>query len=75
MYRYVIILFAALLQQSDGYSSGAPPEACSSLQPNHGATSQPTETNPYELTIEEFLSSSGAYQYVPGVTYTGNNIL
>ncbi len=74
MYHFIIILslIAALLQQSDGYSSGAPPEACSDLQPNHGATSQPAETNPYELAIEEFFAPSGVYQYVPGVTYKGN---
>ncbi len=77
MYHFIIILslIAALLQQSDGYSSGAPPEACSSLQPNHdGASSQPAETNPYELDIEEFFAPSGVYQYVPGVTYKGNGI-
>ncbi|XP_064393885.1 delta and Notch-like epidermal growth factor-related receptor isoform X2 [Halichondria panicea] len=67
----ILSLIAALMQQSDGYSSGAPPEACSSLQPNHdGASSQPAETNPYELDIEEFLTPSGVLQYVPGVTYT-----
>ena len=74
MRRLIIILslIAALMQQSDGYSSGAPPEACSTLQPNHdGASSQPAETNPYELAIEEFLAPSSVYQYVPGVTYTG----
>ncbi len=76
MYHFIIILslIAALLQQSDGYSSGAPPEACSSLQPNHGATPQPAETNPYELAIEAFFAPSGVYQYVPGVTYKGNGI-
>ncbi len=72
----ILSLIAALMQQSDGYSSGAPPEACSSLQPNHdGASSQPAETNPYELDIEEFLTPSGVLQYVPGVTYTGINII
>ncbi|XP_064393891.1 fibropellin-1-like isoform X3 [Halichondria panicea] len=72
MYRLIIILslIATLMQQSDGYSSGAPPEACSTLQPDHGTTSQPVETNPYELDIEELLAPSSVYQYVPGVTYT-----
>ncbi len=75
MYRLIIILslIITLLQQSDAYSSGAPPEACSTLQPNHdGASSRPVETNSFELTIDKFLAPSGLYQYVPGVTYTGN---
>ena len=67
----ILSLIAALMQQSDGYSSGAPPEACSTLQPDHGTPSQAAETNRYELDIEEFLAPSGVLQYVPGVTYTG----
>ena len=75
MYRLIIILslITTLLQEGDAYSSGASPEACSTLQPNHdGASSRPVETNSFELTIEQFLAPSGVYQYVPGVTYTGN---
>ena len=76
MYQLIIVLslIAALMQESDGYSSGAPPEACSTLQPDHGTTSQPVETNPYELDIEEFLAPNSVLQYVPGVTYTGISI-
>lgn len=54
-----------------GFPSGAPPSACESLMPNHGADAQNESTNPYELDLSDFLTPSKGYSYVPGATYTG----
>ena len=73
----VWFLVAVLLtQQGTSLPSGAPKQACENLSPNHGNTSQPVKTNPYELVLDEFLDpNNGIYQYVPGVTYTGMLLL
>ena len=64
----VVVLHATL---GMSYPSGAPVDACESLMPNHGATSQPADTNPYQIVLNDFHNPMGVLQYVPGVTYTG----
>ena len=73
MEAFVWTLLAFILLATLGmcYPSGAPVNACDSLMPNHGATSQPADTNPYQIVLNDFHSPKGVLQYVPGVAYTG----
>ena len=53
-----------------GYPSGAPAEACSSLTPMHGDHAPQTSDIPFMIDISNFESSEeGCYYYQPGETY------
>ena len=73
MEAFIRTPFAVVLLATLGmcYPSGAPVNACESLMPNHGATSQPADTSPYQIILNDFHNPMGVLQYVPEVTYTG----
>jgi hypothetical protein len=64
----LLLITASYLDQSEGFSSGAPSEACSTLSPNpfdHGAPPQTSEV-PYEVDLSAFDDGGGTLSYVPG---------
>jgi hypothetical protein len=64
----LLLITASYLDQSEGFPSGAPPEACSTLSPTpfaHGAPPQ-ASTVPYEVDLSAFDDGSGTLSYVPG---------
>jgi hypothetical protein len=66
----LLLITASYLGQSEGFPSGAPPGACSSLSPNpfaHGAPPQ-TSAVPYEVDLSAFDDGSGTLSYIPGQT-------
>ena len=48
---FTLITCIPLLQPSGGYSTGAPSEACLTLQPGHGGQPGDNDDIPYELVV------------------------
>lgn len=71
----LVFLVSTLAGPTCCLSSGAPAAACVDLIPNQNATAQNASTVPYELILTDFLDPSGLYQYVPGMSYSGNSYI
>ena len=70
----LLLISIAQVDHTEGFSSGAPSTACSTLLPDPGSHSsgpQPDITNPYvvDLTALDDGTGQGTYSYVPGQTY------
>jgi hypothetical protein len=66
----ILLIAATYLDQCEGFPSGAPPGACSTLSPNpfaHGAPPQSSDV-PYEVDLSAFDDGSGTLSYIPGET-------
>jgi hypothetical protein len=69
---YSIVVLSKILSYSEGFGSGAPSEACSTLSPSsdgHGADPQSTPP-PYEIVLARLPSENGKHSYTPGETYS-----
>ena len=52
------------------YSTGAPTQACSTLMPSHGVSSQAASSLPYMIDMDVFRHpSTGELFYIPGFSY------
>ena len=62
-----LVLAVATFYLTNALPNGAPPEACDTLTPNHGADPQTSEV-PYIFTnlMDDFVNDT----YIPGETYT-----
>ena len=65
----ICILFSFCSFQVNGYPSGVPAAACTSLTPMHGVEPQTTDI-PFMIDISEFRDTTNDYYYyTPGRTY------
>lgn len=61
----IAALFFLFLTAVRARSTGAPPEACADISPQHGGISQ--LNGPYSLNVSQLTAAGG---YIPGRTYT-----
>ena len=62
---FLLLGISMFLMGVESRSTGAPPEGCSTLTPQHGsAVTQPLSTSPYTITV-----ASGSY--TPGAAVSG----
>ena len=56
----ILVVLAGLLETPvECYPGGAPPSSCADLIPRHGGSPQPSESNPYEIELEQFEMDEG----------------
>ena len=58
-----LVTCITLLQPGAGYSTGAPGEACLTLQPGHGGQPGDNTDSPYELLVSQAVSTYGERFY------------
>ncbi len=57
---------------ADGFSSGAPSQACSTLTPDPGGHQAAPQAGvpPYEVDLSALDDGNSGFEYEPGATYT-----
>ena len=67
-----VIMFLALVATPlpvQGFSSGAPAAACTTLTQQHNPNTAQTSAVPYTINLSVFDDGNGMFSYSPGMTY------